>query len=259
MLPLADTHVHLLAGLDDGPATRDEAVEMCRLLHRQGVRHVSALAHQNETFPDVTPDTIRHAAQVLERDLAEAGIELAIYPTAEVMIVPDLEDHLADGRFLTCNDLGRYLLIELPHDLYIDLGGTVRSLMRQGIRPILAHPERTPEMLHQPGEIEELIALGCLVQVSARSFLRPKSPDDFRAIRSWFDRGVVHLLCSDAHGIKRRVPRMDEAMDLLRSWVGEGELARIVSDNGIAVFRGGVVNAALPRPATARKRFFQLW
>jgi len=155
--------------------------------------------------------------------------------------------------------MGRYLLIELPHDLYIDLRGTVAGLMRQGVRPVLAHPERTPEMLHRPGEIEDLIAMGCLVQVSARSFLRPRSPDDFRAIRSWFERGVVHLLCSDAHGVRRRAPRMAEAMDLLESWIGPVERARIASDNGIAVFRGGIVNAPVPRPSLARKRFFQLW
>lgn len=259
MLPLADTHVHLLAGLDDGPRTREEAISMCRRLHSQGVRHVSALAHQNETFPDVTPDRIRQAAQILERDLAAAGIEMAIYPTAEVMVVPDLAEHLADGRLLTYNDLGRYLLIELPHDLYVDLRPTIRDLMRRGVRPVLAHPERTSEVLHQPGEIEDLIALGCLVQVSSRSFLRPRSPGDFAAIRSWFERGVVHLLCSDAHGIERRTPRTDEAMDLLRSWIGSSDLARIASDNGIAVFRGGIVNAPTPRPASARKRFFQLW
>ena len=36
MTPLADTHVHLLAGLDDGPPTEDEAVAMCRMLVSEG-------------------------------------------------------------------------------------------------------------------------------------------------------------------------------------------------------------------------------
>ena len=35
-MALADTHVHLLAGLDDGPDTPAEAVAMCRFLVAEG-------------------------------------------------------------------------------------------------------------------------------------------------------------------------------------------------------------------------------
>ena len=37
MIPLADTHVHLLAGLDDGPPTPDVALAMCRAAPTLGV------------------------------------------------------------------------------------------------------------------------------------------------------------------------------------------------------------------------------
>ena len=40
-------------------------------------------------------------------------------------------------------------------------------MRKEGLRIILAHPERHEELLHEPGTIEELIAAGCLVQVSA--------------------------------------------------------------------------------------------
>ena len=56
MTPLADTHVHLLAGRDDGPRTMDEAVAMCRMLVAEGVRHATALAHQNDDYPENDAD-----------------------------------------------------------------------------------------------------------------------------------------------------------------------------------------------------------
>ena len=65
MLPLVDMHCHLLAGLDDGPRTADDALEMCRIAHAEGTRMVAALAHQNERWNGVTPDIIRGAAQQL--------------------------------------------------------------------------------------------------------------------------------------------------------------------------------------------------
>ena len=52
---LVDVHCHLCAGLDDGPRTLDEAVEMCRIAHGEGVHWIAATAHQNETWPGVTP------------------------------------------------------------------------------------------------------------------------------------------------------------------------------------------------------------
>jgi len=36
MLPLVDIHCHLLAGLDDGPRTDEEALAMCQLAYPGG-------------------------------------------------------------------------------------------------------------------------------------------------------------------------------------------------------------------------------
>ena len=48
MIPLVDMHVHLLAGLDDGPRSREDAVAMCRIAHEEGVQMAAASAHQND-------------------------------------------------------------------------------------------------------------------------------------------------------------------------------------------------------------------
>ncbi len=55
-------HCHLLAGLDDGPRTEEDAVEMCRIAYADGTRIIAAGAHQNEKYPAVTPERIRVAA-----------------------------------------------------------------------------------------------------------------------------------------------------------------------------------------------------
>ena len=45
MIPLVDMHCHLLAGLDDGPRSQEEAVAMCRMAYEEGIRMVAATAH----------------------------------------------------------------------------------------------------------------------------------------------------------------------------------------------------------------------
>src|SRR5437870_10836589 len=68
VIPLVDTHCHLLAGLDDGPRTAEDALAMCRIAVAEGVRMICATAHQNPRWEAVTPDAIRAAT----RELPEA-------------------------------------------------------------------------------------------------------------------------------------------------------------------------------------------
>ena len=112
MIPIVDMHVHLLAGLDDGPRTREDALEMCRQMCEQGVHSSVALAHQNEGYPQNTPDRIREATQLLRQQLQEVKIPLTVYPGAEVTLEPDLMEHWSRGRLLSVGDHREYLLLE---------------------------------------------------------------------------------------------------------------------------------------------------
>ncbi|MFL5338837.1 MAG: tyrosine-protein phosphatase [Gemmataceae bacterium] len=252
MLPLADMHVHLLAGLDDGPRTRGDAVAMCQAAHAEGVRLAAALAHQNESWPAVTPAVIRAAAKQLTHDLAAAGVDLRVFPTAEVMVRPGLEDEWRAGTLMSVADRGELLLLEMPHQLFVDLRQTVAGLRRLGVRTILAHPERTPELLHEPGAVERLIGLGCLVQVSATSVTEPPSAQDERALRDWVRRGVVHLLGSDGHSANRRPPRLAAAVETIARWAGPAAADRIGWAVGLAVLHGLPLRVPPPQPPGRR-------
>ena len=236
--PLVDMHCHLLAGLDDGPATDSDAVAMCRRAYDEGTRMIAATAHQNDRYPSVTPERIRQAWSHLTQTLREAKVALTSFPCAEVMVQPDMDVSWAKGAFLSVADRRKFMLIELPHDLFVDLNHTVRSLRRAGVRPILAHPERQPELLHDAGRIESLIESGCLVQVSSGSVTRPADPKDERALKSWFKRGIVHLLGSDGHSTAKRPPEMAEAYRRIRHWAGPDVADRIACINGMAVLQG---------------------
>jgi protein-tyrosine phosphatase len=250
MIPLVDMHVHLLAGLDDGPRTWDDAVAMCRLAFDEGTRMAAATAHQNDRWCDVTPATIGEAVQRLAQLLQEARIPLTVYPNAEVMAHPDLEAHWTQGRLLSVGDRRKYVLLEMPHQLCVDVGFLIKQARRAGLRFILAHPERHPELLHEGGRIENLIAAGCLVQVSSSSVTDPATRADGRALKSWFRRGCVHLLGSDGHSPRRRAPHMADAYRQICRWAGTAVADRICSTNGVAILQG----LPLRIPAPARKR-----
>src|SRR5947209_203182 len=257
--PLVDTHCHLLAGLDDGPKTPADALAMCRRAYDQGVRHSVALAHQNEHYPDNTPDRLRAAFVRLRADLAADGLaDFAVYPCSEIMVRPDLVEAWERGEFLSVSDGGLYVLLEMPHGLCVELAWLVERLLVKGVRPILAHAERSPELLHDPEAVERLIRAGCLIQVSSLGVTDPTSGADQSAIKDWLRRGVAHVLGSDGHSPKRRPPDVYDAYERLRRWAGSEIAEKIASTNGLAVLRNQPVR--LPPVAPPERRWLpRLW
>src|SRR5919204_447498 len=100
MIPLVDMHCHLLAGLDDGPRTWEDALAMCGQAQQEGTQMVAATAHQNERWSLVTTGLIREAAAELSRRLEEARLPLTVFPCAEVMARADLDAAWQAGELL---------------------------------------------------------------------------------------------------------------------------------------------------------------
>jgi protein-tyrosine phosphatase len=236
--PLVDTHCHLLAGLDDGPKTPEDALAMCRRAYDQGVRHSVALAHQNEDYPANTPQHLREAFQKLVEGLRAEGLDdYEVVPCAEVMVRPDMVDLWDKGEYLSIGDTGKYLLIEMPHGLCVELAWVVERLVNKGVHPILAHAERCPELLHDGPAVEKLIRAGCLIQVSSLGITHaPRA--DLLALKDWFRRGIAHVLGSDGHSLRRRPPDLADAYLQVRRWAGADVAHRVGVTNGLAVIHG---------------------
>jgi protein-tyrosine phosphatase len=250
---LVDTHVHLLAGLDDGPTDPDEALAMCRLLAEQGATRVTALAHQNESYPENTPATLRRAATRLADQLRSNGVPLAAHPTGEVALTPDLEADFRAGRLLSVGDHGQFLLVEMPPSGFVDVRPLARALRGSGVRFVVAHAERYPELLHDPEAVRGLVAAGCLIQVTAGALADPPSGTIGRALRDWAKRGVIHLLGSDGHRMSRRRPHLRAGYEALARSAGRAAADR-TGIWGAAILQGLPVK--VPAPARPARSWF---
>ena len=74
---LIDLHTHLLPGIDDGPATMSDSVELARQLWEDGTRGVAATPHCRPDHPRVHPQELAGLAPPSWRtSCARSGIEL---------------------------------------------------------------------------------------------------------------------------------------------------------------------------------------
>jgi protein-tyrosine phosphatase len=256
--PLADTHCHLLAGLDDGPRTRDDALAMCRKAYEQGVRFSVALAHQNDDYPANTPERIRSAFAILVNDLQKSELPHQVVVGSEVMVRTDVLDALDRKELLTYGDAGRYLLFEMPHGLCVEVGWLVERFVNKGVRPVLAHAERCPELLDDPETTERLVRLGCVIQVSSMGVTHPTDRASEKALKDWFRRGIVHVMGSDGHSLNRRPPDMREAYRRVCSWAGPATADRVASIQGAALLQGLPIKAP-PVAPPERRWFAKFW
>src|SRR5262249_52367522 len=142
---MLDLHCHILPGVDDGPASLEEALTVARFCVRDGITHVAATPHCHRFTRLLRADILPHVARFNEA-LAQAGIPLTVLPGSEIQVT-DTEAYRRDfeaGLYCHLGDGRAFTLLEVPWNerLYPpDAPGLVGWLRQHGMTPILAHPE----------------------------------------------------------------------------------------------------------------------
>ena len=109
---------------------------------------------------------------------------------------------------------------------------------------ILLHRKRLVSLLHL-----EYAELGCLIQVTASSLTGFWGERPETVARWLLDRSAVHILATDAHDARRRVPILSAARNAAARIVGAEYAAALVEANPGAVVKGQPIPFC-PRPVT---------
>lgn len=249
-----DIHCHCLPGLDDGPPAMDDALALCRALVGDGVTTVVATPHQLGRFDgQFTAQDIRQAVDDLNRALEADGVPLTVVPGADVRIDERIPSLLEADRLLTLADGGEHLLLELPHDTFIDPCALIGELTARGVRVILSHPERNAFLTRQPLAAAPWLARGAWFQVTAASLVGDFGPVSERAAWYWLTTHAAALVATDAHDTDFRRPRMSEAVDRIAERLGHVAARRVCIENPLRVLAGEELSP-LPGPAGAGGR-----
>ena len=238
---MIDLHCHLLPGIDDGPATIEEALEMARIAVANGITesHVTPHLHPGRW----ENDRLRIAAAVgaYRVSLAQAGIPLELGYAAEVRLDYEILPLIEAGRvpFLGTLDGFQVMLLEFPHS-HVPVGADkfVAWLLARDIRPMIAHPERNKDLMRDPGKLEPFVREGCLLQVTADAVTGGFGELCAQRAREFLERGWVTVLASDAHDTTDRPPRMAPGRDAAAKIVGEEEARRLTHGTPLRIARG---------------------
>jgi len=244
---MIDIHCHILPDVDDGSRSWEMTLEMCRLAIRDGITHLVATPHANETYA-YSPDRVRDLVVELDH---KVGDQLVIGIGCDFhMSFENIEDAIVHPHRYTIAS-GPYLLVELSeYGIPPQIGEGFRRLQAVGIIPIITHPERNNILQRRPERVLEWVDAGCLVQVTA-SAVTGSWGETARRISMWLlENDAVHVLASDAHDHRHRKPILSEAREEVSRRFGADLARELVLDNPEAVVSGRV----LPFPRLSQRR-----
>jgi protein-tyrosine phosphatase len=211
----AEIHFHLLPGIDDGPVTMEDSLELARLAVRDGTRTVVATPHVREDFfTDVHELPLR--VRELNARLRLEGIPLDVVQGGE--LGPNMVGTL-DERGLEQVAVGppgaRWILLEPPFTSLAGALDAAAELRARGYAVVLAHPERSAGVLSCGAKLlREELAAGALAQISVSSLMGHHGPEVQAAACHLIDMRLAHFLASDAHS-PSRPPQLGPGMDAL--------------------------------------------
>lgn len=232
---MVDIHSHILPLIDDGSTSWEMTLEMCEIAAQDGITHMVASPHSDETYKY---DRIAFEAMLDQLRTRMTGrIEFSLGCDFHMSFENITALRLDPSPF--CIGKTNYLLLEFS-DFAVSrqMLKTLEEFLDFGLFPIVTHPERNRILQSNPEIIRDMAAAGCLIQVTANS-LTGFWGSTAKKISEWLlKKNAVHVLATDAHDPKHRVPVLSKARDAAAAIVGNGIANLLVDDNPRAIVEG---------------------
>jgi protein-tyrosine phosphatase len=230
---MIDLHCHLLPGIDDGPASMDDAVAMARMACKNGVQKAVVTPHMHPGRYDNDVHSIKRAVAEFRLELERLAIPLVLGFAAEVRISPEIITLVESGEmpYLGEHEGYRIMLLEFPHS-HIPVGSEqiVAWLLERRVRPMIAHPERNKDVIRHLDKIAPFVEMGCLLQVTAGAAAGTFGAPAMHRARELLERGWVSILASDAHNLDVRRPELEPGRAIAETIVGAAASWALVRD-----------------------------
>lgn len=231
---MIDIHCHLLYGVDDGPASREESIMMLKEAKKQGISYIILTPHYRHGMFDYPVQKILENYQDLKIEAKKYGIGLAL--GTEFHVNSKAVSYFDKKRCATMAN-SEYVLTEYSHSTdYPYIEEKTRELLFHGYIPIIAHVERYECLTEDADRVESLRRMGALIQVNADAVIGKDGFKIKRYCKTLLREQWVDFIGSDAHGIKRRANHMKECYDYIAKKYGENYAKILMCKNPRQIF-----------------------
>lgn len=191
---MIDMHAHVLPGVDDGAKDTKMCAQMLDRAADAGVSAIVCTPHvyRPEDLPRSRKAATEACALARERGIRLYGGCEFNYRVLAKLSLAQLAPYCLAGT--------RCLLLEFSNDrLPPGWEPMISDMLEAGLLPIIAHPERYAYIHRDLGVAEEMLSLGCELQVDAGGLMAGPFSAERKTARALLSQGMVSYVASDAH------------------------------------------------------------
>lgn len=216
-----DIHSHIMPGVDDGAQSMDESIAMLERAQKEHIGRIILTPHQKPDRKCVSTEGIRKRIGQLTELSESLNINIELFPGSELFYCHELRKKLEYGSLCTLAG-SHYVLVEfLPGESWNYIRDGLYDLSSAGYWPIVAHVERYGEVIGNSDRVQELIDMGCYIQVNAGSITGDWGFVTKRTCFRLLKERQVHFIGTDAHRSSgKRAPQMEKCAQVLRKKTG---------------------------------------
>ena len=253
---MVDMHAHILPGVDDGPKTLAESIELLKLAEAEGITDIIATPHAYSPQYDVPKEKVLETLALLRKEAQKNDLSITLHAGQEIRIQDNTIAQLESGEALTLAG-SKYVLLELPSSgIPAYTIQIIQGILNLNKIPIIAHPERNRAIAEKPSRLERLVTHGALSQVTAGSLAGHFGKAVQKLSLQLVEANLVHAYGSDVHNIATRPFLFEEGLAYLDKHHHQ-EIADILLENNARILTNE--DFILLEPSlTGKKKWWQL-
>ncbi len=232
-----DIHSHILPGIDDGSENFLMSMEMLKTASDDGIREIILTPHNKPGRHNADAEKILSLIKRLQKKADEEELGMKLHPGNELYYRSGLSEMITEGNVCTLAN-SDYVLTEFsPMDDYDYIRNGIYNLTAEGYIPILAHVERYSKVCAKTDRIEDLIEMGCYIQINAGSIMGNFGLAAKMQAKRILSGHLAHFVATDAHDTGKRAPRMADCAAYIKKKYGEDYMQELFYENPMHVIR----------------------
>lgn len=194
-----DMHSHLIAGIDDGVKTIDDAITIIKKFSELGYKKIITTPHIMAGGYNNSPENILPGRDLLIQAVYKSGINIKIEAAAEYYLDEFFEKLIKETELLTFGD--RHVLFELSYmNRPSNMESAIFELNYSNYKPILAHPERYPFLADSElKNLSKVKELGVYFQINMFSLVGAYGKQSQDIAYKLIDAEMVDFISTDIH------------------------------------------------------------
>lgn len=231
MQKYTDIHCHILPGVDDGAKSIEMSMEMLEMAEAEGIGQIILTPHNKPAHHNPSRERLQDMVAGLQEKINQRGMEIKLFLGSELYYRSELLELLDRKEVCTMAD-STYVLVEFnPMEDFDYIRKGIYRLMAGGYFPILAHTERYTQICSLFSRVEELVEMGCGIQINAHSVMGEYGYKTKYFTRRMLKHRLVHFLATDAHDNKKRKPCFNECVKYISRKYGEEYVDKLLREH----------------------------